>query len=212
MTTLFTEPDALVCVVDDDAMVRESLRLLLETLGLQCEAYADCRGFLDSARLNDCRCLILDVRMPGMSGTVLQEILQERYAYLPVIFISGHGDIPLAVEAMRKGAVDFMQKPFNEQLLLDRVQKAMALCRERLQSETEQREISLRLASLTPRERDVLDAILSGLPNKRIADQLGIGIKTVEQHRARAMHKLQARNLADLFHLVGQPGKRGLPG
>jgi RNA polymerase sigma factor (sigma-70 family) len=88
----------------------------------------------------------------------------------------------------------------------------MALCRERLQSETEQREISLRLASLTPRERDVLDAILSGLPNKRIADQLGIGIKTVEQHRARAMHKLQARNLADLFHLVGQPGKRGLPG
>ena len=181
--------------------------MLLETLGLACVTFADCRSFLDSPELLQCKCLILDVRMPGISGTVLQDILSERVAYLPIIFISGHGDIPLAVEAMRKGAVDFMQKPFNEQVLLDRVQKAIALCRERLDAERQQHAFDSLLAGLTPRERDVLDAILSGLPNKRIATQLNISIKTVEQHRGNAMHKLGARSLADLFILLGAPKK-----
>jgi FixJ family two-component response regulator len=198
---------ALVCVVDDDAMVRQSLCMLLETLGLDCITYPDCRHFLDSPELTQCECLILDVRMPGISGTVLQDILSERVPYLPIIFISGHGDIPLAVEAMRKGAVDFMQKPFNEQVLLDRVQKAITLCRERQDADRQRREFDARLASLTPRERDVVDAILVGLPNKRIATELNISIKTVEQHRGNAMHKLGARNLADLFILLGSPKK-----
>jgi FixJ family two-component response regulator len=202
-----TTESALVCVVDDDAMVRQSLGMLLETLGLKCHTYPDCRHFLDSPELTQCECLILDVRMPGISGTVLQDILSERVAYLPIIFISGHGDIPLAVEAMRKGAVDFMQKPFNEQMLLDRVQKAITLCRERKAAERQQQEFDSRLASLTPRERDVVDAILIGLPNKRIATQLSISIKTVEQHRGNAMHKLGARSLAELFILLGTPKK-----
>ena len=202
-----TPESALVCVVDDDAMVRQSLCMLLETLGLACLTYPDCRHFLDSPELTRCECLILDVRMPGISGTVLQDILSERVAYLPIIFISGHGDIPLAVEAMRKGAVDFMQKPFNEQVLLDRVQKAITLCRERQAAERQQQEFDSRLAGLTPRERDVVDAILIGLPNKRIATQLNISIKTVEQHRGNAMHKLGARSLADLFILLGTPKK-----
>jgi two-component system response regulator FixJ len=198
---------ALVCVVDDDAMVRQSLGMLLETLGLACVTFPDCRSFLESSEMTQCECLILDVRMPGISGTVLQDILSERAAYLPIIFISGHGDIPLAVEAMRKGAVDFMQKPFNEQVLLDRVQKAIALCRERQAVERRQQAFDSRLACLTPRERDVVDAILSGLPNKRIATQLNISIKTVEQHRGNAMHKLGARSLADLFIQLGTPIK-----
>lgn len=202
------ETRSLVCVVDDDAMVRESLRLLLETLGLQCAAFADCRSFLDAPELRRCECLILDVRMPGISGTVLQEILREQAPCLPIIFISGHGDIPLAVEAMRKGAVDFMQKPFNEQVLLDRVEKAIALCQQRKQEARKQHDIDSRLADLTPREREVLDGILAGLPNKRIASQLDISIKTVEQHRAKAMSKLGARNLADIFLLVANPARR----
>lgn len=207
-----TEKRPLVCVIDDDAMVRESLRQLLDALGMACIAYADCRSFLDSPDLPRCECLILDVRMPGISGIMLQEILMEKAAYLPVIFISGHGDIPLAVEAMRKGAVDFMQKPFNEQLLLDRVQKAIALCQQRQQAASIQHDVDSRLASLTPREREVLDGILAGLPNKRIASQLDISIKTVEQHRARAMGKLGARSLADLFIMLGAPSGPRSPG
>jgi len=148
MTTL---SNALVCVVDDDIMVRESLRMLLETLGMRCSAFPDCHSFLNAPELHSCECLILDVRMPGISGTVLQDILRESLAYLPIIFISGHGDIPLAVEAMRKGAVDFMQKPFNEQLLLDRVQKAISLCKQRKFEASKRHDIEVRLASLTPR-------------------------------------------------------------
>lgn len=204
-----TLPNALVCVVDDDVMVRESLRLLLETLGMRCSAFPDCHSFLKSPELHSCECLILDVRMPGISGTVLQDILRESLAYLPIIFISGHGDIPLAVEAMRKGAVDFMQKPFNEQLLLDRVQKATTLCKQRKLEASKRHDIDIRLSSLTPRERDVLDAILAGLPNKRIASKLDISIKTVEQHRAKAMQKLGAKNLADLFLFVAPPSRHG---
>ena len=207
-----TDKRSQVCVIDDDAMVRESLRQLLEALGISCSAFADCRAFLDSPDLSRCQCLILDVRMPGISGIMLQEILLEKAAYLPIIFISGHGDIPLAVEAMRKGAVDFMQKPFNEQLLLDRVQKAIALCQERQQAASQQHDVDSRLASLTPREREVLDGILAGLPNKRIASQLDISIKTVEQHRARAMGKLGARSLADLFIMLGFPSSQRSPG
>lgn len=207
-----TEKRPLVCVIDDDEMVRESLRQLLEALGMSCSAFADCRDFLDSPALTRCECLILDVRMPGISGIMLQEMLLERAAYLPIIFISGHGDIPLAVEAMRKGAVDFMQKPFNEQLLLDRVQKAIALCQARRQAARQQHDVDNRLAALTPREREVLDGILAGLPNKRIASQLDISIKTVEQHRARAMGKLGARSLADLFIMLGFPSAPRNPG
>jgi FixJ family two-component response regulator len=192
----------LVCVVDDDAAARSSLRLLLKSLGLAAAAYDSAASFLESYDPQQPGCLLLDIRMAGMNGLELQQALNQRGCIAPVIFITGHADVPMAVEAMQQGAFDFLQKPFRDQELLDRVQRAIAkdhAIREQLRgNET----IRQRLESLTPREHDVLGLVASGAPNKIIAHKLGISQRTVEIHRARVMEKMNAESLAHLVHMT----------
>lgn len=191
-----------VCIVDDDAMVRTSLQALLSVLGLRVSTFADASSFLADVRGMDCDVLVLDVRMPGLSGLQLQALLNERHVDTPILFISGHGDIPMAVRAMRAGALDFLQKPFNEQDLIDWIQAAVRRRAEERQRRTEIEAIQARFESLTPREREVMDAVIAGKANKVIAADFGIGLKTVEQHRSRMMSKLGARKVADVFRLL----------
>jgi two-component system, LuxR family, response regulator FixJ len=196
------EPSPIVFVVDDDEAVRSSLRLLLKSVGLAASALPTAQEFLDTYRPQQPGCLVLDVRMPGMSGMELQQQLNVRGAVIPVIFISGHADIPMAVEAMQQGAFDFLQKPFRDQDLIDRIQRALAKDqsnRAELQQRTQIRE---RLESLTPREREVLDLVTSGKPNKVMAGDLGVSQRTVEIHRARVMEKMGATSLAQLVRMV----------
>lgn len=187
-----------ICVVDDDAVVRESLKLLIEMQGVQVRDYGSCQDFLDDARALDCACLVLDVRLPGISGLQLQERLRERQEVPPIIFISGHADVPMAVQAMRAGALDFLQKPFPEQVLLDRIEQAIGLFAEKRRDRVRRATLEARLAQLTARERNVLDCMLAGHANKVIADELAISVKTVEQHRARVMEKMRAGSVAEL--------------
>ncbi|MDD3352726.1 response regulator [Zoogloea sp.] len=195
--------DRLVCVVDDDDAVRLSMGLLVETLGLPVRCYPDAGSLLaDEGALARAHCLILDVRMPGLSGIGLQERLLRLGSTVPIIFVSAHGDVPMVARAMREGAFDFFQKPFNEQNLLDRVNEAVHLAARRRQEDAWQRDIHARLDGLTQRERDVLDGILAGRLNKQIAENLGISMKTVEQHRARVMEKLRVESLAELVRIV----------
>jgi len=193
---------ALVFIVDDDDAVRNSIRLLMKSLSLATRPLSTAQEFLSTYDPQQPGCLILDVRMPGMSGLELQQQLNLRGAIIPVIFITGHGDVPMAVEAMQQGAFDFLQKPFRDQELLDRVQRAIAkdhAIREQLRgNET----IRQRLESLTPREHDVLGLVASGAPNKIIAHKLGISQRTVEIHRARVMEKMNAESLAHLVHMT----------
>lgn len=196
-----------VHIVDDDTAVRESLRLLLRSLGYQCLAYASGDEFLAAFDPEQPGCAVLDVRMPGMSGLELQDQLNRRGATVPVIFITGHGDVPMAVEAMQLGAFDFLQKPFREQDLIERIGRALARDR-RIRAElAEQRDIRARLEALTPRERDVLELVTQGKPNKIMAAELGVSQRTVEIHRAHLMEKMGAGSLAQLVRmklLVGQ--------
>lgn len=203
-------PEAgLVCIIDDDEMVRESTRMLVQTTGLAVSTYADARGWLEDAEaFSRCDCLVLDVRMPGMSGLELQERLLVHHRTLPIIFISGHGDVPMAVRAMRHGAVDFLPKPFHAQDLLDRVQQSVAHYRQCREQQQHRQKVLDRLAQLTPREHQVLQQLLDGHQNKLIAANLDISIKTVEQHRARVMEKMHARTLAELFGLMTVVGER----
>lgn len=191
-----------ICVVDDDAMVRTSLRMLLEVLDMRVSTYADAASFLADPMALHCDVLLLDVRMPGMSGLQLQDLLNERHEEVPILFLSGHGDIPMAVRAMRSGALDFLQKPFDEQRLIDWIVAAVARRRANRAQAQEHADVRRRLDSLTPRERDVLEAVLLGKANKVIAFDLGISLKTVEQHRGRMMSKMQARRVADLFRFL----------
>jgi two-component system response regulator FixJ len=196
------ESSAFVFIVDDDEAVRNSLRLLLKSVGLGAAVFATAREFLDSYRPSQPGCLVLDVRMPGMSGIELQQQLNLRGAIIPVIFISGHGDIPMAVEAIQKGAFDFLQKPFRDQDLIDRIQRALLkdqADRAQLQERTRSRE---RLASLTPREREVLELVIRGKPNKVMAGDLGVSQRTVEIHRSRVMDKMGASSLAQLVRMM----------
>jgi two-component system, LuxR family, response regulator FixJ len=197
-----TEPAPVVFVVDDDEAVRNSLRLLLKSVGLAASTLPTAQEFLSTYRPNQPGCLVLDVRMPGMSGMELQQQLNIRGAVIPVIFISGHGDIPMAVEAMQQGAFDFLQKPFRDQDLIDRIQRALAkdqTNRAELKERTRTRE---RFESLTPREREVLALVTSGKPNKVMAGDLGVSQRTVEIHRARVMEKMAASSLAQLVRMV----------
>lgn len=191
-----------VCVIDDDAVVRESLKLLIETQGARVLDYGSCAEFLDDPRALHCACLVLDVRLPGMSGIRLQERLREREEVPPIIFISGHADVPTAVQAMRSGALDFLQKPFPEQVLLDRVEQAVELYRQRQGARFRRSTLQARYAQLTARERDVLECMLAGRANKLIADELLISVKTVEQHRAKVMEKMRASSLAELVQSI----------
>ncbi|MGC1458975.1 MAG: response regulator transcription factor [Steroidobacteraceae bacterium] len=190
-----------VFVVDDDEGVRDSLRFLLKSVGLAIKALASAGEFLSSYDVNQPGCLVLDVRMPQMSGLELQQQLNIRGAMIPVIFITGHGDIPMAVEAMQHGAFDFLQKPFRDQDLIERLHKALAKDAEN-RSELKQRDhIRARFETLTPREHEVLMLMVRGLPNKIMAAELGVSQRTVEIHRARVMEKTEAGSLAHLVRM-----------
>ena len=192
----------IVYVVDDDRSVRESLGFLLEVLSYEVRLLESAGEFLERYQPGVPACLILDVRMPEMSGLELQDRLNERAIDLPIIFISGHGDIPMVVRTMQKGANDFLQKPFKDQDLLDRVQKAIEGDRSRQHQRREEMTITARYEFLTPRERDVMSLLMQGKTNKAIAAELDISPKTVESHRARVMEKMHADSLAELFQAI----------
>ena len=196
-----TVPRATVFVVDDDEAVRRSLCLLLDSVGLESECYDSAVAFLDAWNAEHSGCLLLDIRMPSMSGLDLQARLTERRAALPIIFLTGHADVPLAVRAMQAGAFDFLEKPFNDQELLDRVHAALDHDARDRQRKNERREVRDRIGRLTPRERDVLELVVDGNANKVVADSLGISERTVEIHRARVMTKMKADSLAHLVRL-----------
>lgn len=198
---------ATVHVVDDDDAVRSSLRLLLKSVGLPTVAYASAQEFLAAWDSDQPGCLVLDVRMPGMSGIELQAELNQRGAIIPVIFISGHGDIPMAVEAIQHGAFDFLQKPFRDQDLIDRVQRALASDAEHRQVLQQRETLRQRFDSLTPREQEVLQLVTQGKANKVMAGDLGVSQRTVEIHRARVMEKMGAHSLAQLVRMVLELGK-----
>jgi len=195
-------PTPTVFVVDDDEGVRNSLRFLLKSVGLTTRALASASEFLEVYKQNHPGCLVLDVRMPGMSGIELQQQLNLRGATIPVIFITGHGDIPMAVEAMQHGAFDFLQKPFRDQDLIDRIQRALERDGKNRAALTQHAKIRERFESLTPREREVLMLMTRGKPNKVMAAELGVSQRTVEIHRARVMEKSGADSLAQLVRMV----------
>jgi two-component system response regulator FixJ len=196
------DSQALVFVVDDDEAVRSSTKLLLKSVGLPAVTFASAQEFLDNYDPLQPGCVVLDVRMPLMSGLELQQLLNIRGAIIPVIFITGHGDIPMAVEAMQHGAFDFLQKPFRDQDLLDRVQKALEKDRVNRVQLREKARIQERRESLTPRERESLELMTRGKPNKVMAADLGVSQRTVEIHRARVMEKMGASSLAQLVRMV----------
>jgi len=191
-----------VMVVDDDSGVRNAMRSLLKSVGLECALYASAQEFLTGYQPAQPGCLVLDIRMPGMSGLELQQQLNLRGAVVPVIFMTGHGDIPMAVEAMQHGAFDFLQKPFRDQDLLDRIQKAIVKDAEQRKSLGEHERIRAHLESLTEREREVLDHMTQGKQNKIIAQDLGVSPRTVEIHRARVMEKMSAQSVAQLVRMM----------
>jgi two-component system, LuxR family, response regulator FixJ len=191
-----------VFVVDDDEGVRNSLRFLLKSVGLTARTLPSASEFLQSYQPSQPGCLVLDVRMPGMSGLELQQQLNVRGATIPVIFITGHGDVPMAVEAMQHGAFDFLQKPFRDQDLIDRIQRALERDARGRTALAQHARIRERIGSLTPREREVLTLIAQGKPNKVMAAELGVSQRTVEIHRARVMEKSGAASLAQLVRMV----------
>ncbi len=194
--------EPVVFVVDDDHAVRESLSWLIGSVHLRIAAFASAAEFLAAYPPGQPGCLITDVRMPGLSGLDLQAELKRRGIEIPVIVVTGHGDVPMAVRAMKAGALDFVEKPFNDQVLIDLVQKAVEKSLAAARGQVERRDIRARLGQLTPRERQVLDMIAAGESNKGIAHALGISEKTVEAHRAHVMDKMQAHSLAELMKLV----------
>lgn len=193
---------SIVVVIDDDDAVREALCMSISTLKLQVFGYSSAREFLAMQPPGNVDCIVLDVRMPWMSGLDLQRRLNEKGDCPPIIFISGHGDIPMAVEAIHKGAVDFLQKPFQEQRLLDRVQQALDMQRQKRQRHNEQATIHARLACLTRREKDILNLIMQGQRTKDIADTLGISIKTVEGHRAHLLRRMHVSTTTELVKTI----------
>ena len=201
------DQSATVCIVDDDEAVRSALRLLLKTLGVPVLAYGSAQEFLAAFDPQRRGCLVLDIRMPGMSGLELQQELNVRGALAPIIFITGHGDVPMAVEAMQHGAMDFLQKPFRDQDLLDRINKA--LDKDRLGREllSNRERIQARIKDLTPREREVLTLVTAGKANKVIAADLNLSQRTVEIHRAHVMEKMGANSLAHLVRMVIEAGE-----
>lgn len=193
---------ATIFVVDDDPGVQQALRLLFRSVGYRTEVFGTAQQFLDSYNDQWAGCIVLDIRMPGMSGLELQQQLNERHSILPIVFMTGHGDVPMAVEAMQAGAVDFIQKPFHDQDLLDRIAHAVNRDAENRRVLHEQHEIRKRLKLLTPREREIMDLVVDGKANKVIAADLNLSQRTVEIHRARVMEKMQAASLAHLVRMV----------
>ncbi len=191
-----------VFIVDDDEAVRDSLRWLLEANGYHVSAFSSAESFLSAFDEKTAGVLIVDVRMPGMSGLELQEQLIARKSSMPIVFITGHGDVPMAVSTIKKGAIDFLEKPFNETDLREIVARMFEQANQRLIQAKAQREHEAMLGRLTAREQQVLERIVAGRLNKQIADDLGISIKTVEAHRANIMEKLQVTTVADLMKVA----------
>lgn len=192
----------LIYVVDDDEAVRDSLAWLLEGTGYRVQVFESAEKFLNRCDLNAVAVLILDIRMPGMTGLELQEVLASKASTLPIIFITGHGDVPMAVKAMKLGAADFIEKPFNELILRDLVSKMLAIAQKAKDQEREKMRNQALLDKLTSRQRQVLERIVAGRLNKQIADDLTISIKTVESHRASIMSKLNVNTVAELMRVV----------
>ncbi len=190
-----------VFIVDDDEGIREGLSLLLETVGQACETYSSAIEFLDSYDSGKSGCLVLDIRMPRMTGLDLQEKLNASGSTLPIIFITGHGDVPMAVEAMRRGALDFIRKPFREQELLDRVNEALEVDAGARKLQVDRQVLLDQIGSLSPREKEVFHYVAEGKMNKVIAADLGISERTVEVHRSQVMKKLGVRTLAQLVRV-----------
>jgi FixJ family two-component response regulator len=190
-----------VYIVDDDRAIRHAMELLMRSVGMKHAIFDSADEFLANFSIEMAGCLVLDIRMPGMGGLELQQKLIELGSTLPIIFITGHGDVPMAVEAMQKGAVDFIQKPFRDQELLDRIGEALTADRERRTEQQKIADVAERVCQLTNREKEVLDLVVTGKPNKVIAYELGVSQRTVEIHRARVMEKMHAKSLADLVRM-----------
>ena len=191
-----------VFVVDDDPSIRSSLKFLMSSVGLQVEGFESADALLKRNLPDAPSCLILDVRLRGLSGLDFQRQLAERNCHMPIIFITGHGDIPMSVRAMKAGAIEFLTKPFRDQDLLDAVRIALAKDRERCERKKEVSDLKERFNSLTPREQEVISMVVSGMLNKQIADQLGTAENTVKVHRSRAMEKMHAQSVAELVKMI----------
>lgn len=199
----------IVHIIDDDMSVRKSLRWLIESVDLEVGCYESANTFLDAFQSGRPGCLILDVRMPGLSGLDLQESMVTKNMTIPIIIVTGHADVPMAIRAMKNGAFDFIEKPYNDQYLLDRVQEAI---RQSTATHTEdilQQDAQEKIDSLTPREKEVMNMVAEGLSNKKIASRLQLSVKTVETHRANVMFKMKADSLPALIKLVMKASNQG---
>lgn len=191
-----------VYVVEDDEAVRDSLELLLKSDGKSVKTYDNANAFLKDYSEDMSGCIVLDIRMPGMDGMELQKKLNDKHSILPIIFVTGHGDVPMAVDAMKEGAVDFIQKPYREEALLEKIDAALAQDVEQRKTLGEKQEILRRVKSLTPREHEIMDRMIEGQANKVIAIELEISQRTVEIHRSRVMHKMGTHSLAHLVRMI----------
>jgi FixJ family two-component response regulator len=200
-----TDIAGIVFVVDDDISVRESLELLLRNAGWQAETFASAREFLSRPRATVPCCLVLDVTLPGLNGLELQQRLVER-SEMPIIFITGYGDVPMSVRAMKAGAVEFLTKPFDDQVLLDAIRHAIERSRDALRQQTDLQRLRSCYDALTPREREVMSLVVSGLLNKQVGGELGISEITVKAHRGQVMRKMKADSLADLVTMAARLG------
>jgi RNA polymerase sigma factor (sigma-70 family) len=198
----------LIYIVDDDASVRKALRRLARSAGYDAKAYSSAEEFLSCRLAPVPCCLVLDVRLPGLDGMELQQWIAEKEDPLPIVFISGHGDIPMSVKAMKRGAVDFLPKPFSDDDLLRSVESALARSARALESRSRRRRIKALLETLTPREQEILRWVITGMLNKQIARELGIAEKTVKVHRGRVMQKMQVGSVAELVRLAEEVGIR----
>jgi RNA polymerase sigma factor (sigma-70 family) len=199
---MMKKTDQLVFVIDDDPSMRTAIKELIEAVGLSCQTFESGQEFLTTKLPDVPCCLVLDVRLPGLSGLNLQRELTERGIQIPIIFITGHGDIPMSVQAMKAGALEFLTKPFRDQDLLDAIEQATERDRSARMERTQMGELGERSRMLTPREREVMRLVVAGLLNKQIAAELGISEKTVNVHRSQVMQKMQADSLADLVRMA----------
>jgi FixJ family two-component response regulator len=195
------QSDTVIYVVDDDEAIRKALSFLLRSVGYTVKTCASAKEFLETCDRTALGCVVLDVRMPGMSGMELQETMNETGIRLPVIIITGHGDVSMAVRAMKAGAVDFIEKPFENQTLLDRIADALHRCSSNWEEQAAMAEAQERLQLLTPREQETMRLLVQGKLNKQVAAELNISVRTVEAHRAKIMEKLRARSLSDLVRI-----------